>query len=1123
MKMYKIKILIIVLFAISLRIKAQENAISNVVPTSPTAASLGKYGKIPVSGYNGTMSYNIPLFTVKEGDITLPVSLSYCSNGVKPNQLSSWVGEGWNLMAGGVITREQHDQLDDRISTGYFETANIDIFERYWGQHDMERDIFYFNFMGYSGKFYRNNIGTNDNTYLFECSPNYNFKIEYTVVYPRLHVNQFIITTDDGVKYIFGYDALEIESDNNRAFEYTIKPNTNASHETSWIAANAWYLTKIKNQKGDSIELIYSSKDESGNKIQVKTTYQNEHRYEIGIDETLVKPINLGFMDDIGTSTWEVVNNDIITDIYPTYLSKIVTTHATVSFYNSEHPTTILGTKVRRLDKIEYHKNLTLSNDLEYDFHYISDYRLMLDYFEEKDNGGVNKKYDFVYYNEGENKIPLNITKKIDHWGYYNGNNNQSNSYIPYIIEEDEFGIEFYPQREPNEDVAKYDLLKTIVFPTEGKTNFFYESNKYKKVGHIQQESDYIGKLEFSDCSEEKIAGGVRISSIEYDPVNGEKEILNYSYGDGFLYQSPIYNYTTKIIYQNDFVSYYSGNYRNSLVELGSPHVSYPYVIENNGNGTIKTTYKSMADITDRFLVQHDVGDFEFQGVVITPTSKEYLRGKPTLIEYNDENGNPIKKIENVYGEVEKVLPSLKSWEWIGVGNFCTNYFNLPCSFTYLETQKETNYLENGEVITEVTYNYDQNNFQQAHNLFLLKSKNTIDSENNSEIINYKYSSDYSYVLENSNGTSATFDNASNAIKEMVDANIYNRLIETNKNLNDKINSGIINVYDKEQNQILLKETFKLETSEGIDSNVPLSEDLSDIQAQGALINQTFFWQNNFKKDSRLKRQLSFDNYDSYGNLLQYHKENDIPVSYIWGYKNTYPVAKIENGRENGKIIGDEVAYLSFEAGAYYGDDKDENNYWFINTVGAYVNKSITEPKSGNYCYQVDNGHYVPQRSFIPTGENTEYVYSIWVKSTTGVSGSIFCEFRNPTNGSLYSGTKSTSIPNTNGIWKKVELTLDLASIRQQNALASDAPLKLSFNFHKTAGTCYIDDIRFHPKGALMTTYTYDPLIGMTSETDPNGKTTYYEYDSFGHLEYIKDHKGNIIKHYNYHYANTNP
>ena len=56
----------------------------------------------------------------------------------------------------------------------------------------------------------------------------------------------------------------------------------------------------------------------------------------------------------------------------------------------------------------------------------------------------------------------------------------------------------------------------------------------------------------------------------------------------------------------------------------------------------------------------------------------------------------------------------------------------------------------------------------------------------------------------------------------------------------------------------------------------------------------------------------------------------------------------------------------------------------------------------------------------------------------------------------------------------------------------------------------------------MISTYTYSPLIGMTSQTDPNGVTTYYEYDSFGRLQYVKDDQGNILKMYDYHYRTGN-
>ncbi len=52
--------------------------------------------------------------------------------------------------------------------------------------------------------------------------------------------------------------------------------------------------------------------------------------------------------------------------------------------------------------------------------------------------------------------------------------------------------------------------------------------------------------------------------------------------------------------------------------------------------------------------------------------------------------------------------------------------------------------------------------------------------------------------------------------------------------------------------------------------------------------------------------------------------------------------------------------------------------------------------------------------------------------------------------------------------------------------------------------------------GAKVWSYTYAPLIGMSSETDPNGITTYYEYDNFQRLKYIKNQDRDIIKDYSY-------
>lgn len=56
---------------------------------------------------------------------------------------------------------------------------------------------------------------------------------------------------------------------------------------------------------------------------------------------------------------------------------------------------------------------------------------------------------------------------------------------------------------------------------------------------------------------------------------------------------------------------------------------------------------------------------------------------------------------------------------------------------------------------------------------------------------------------------------------------------------------------------------------------------------------------------------------------------------------------------------------------------------------------------------------------------------------------------------------------------------------------------------------------------AIVVTYTYKPFVGMASQTDPSGLTTYYAYDDFGQLKetYILDNNiKRIVKTYNYNY-----
>ena len=57
------------------------------------------------------------------------------------------------------------------------------------------------------------------------------------------------------------------------------------------------------------------------------------------------------------------------------------------------------------------------------------------------------------------------------------------------------------------------------------------------------------------------------------------------------------------------------------------------------------------------------------------------------------------------------------------------------------------------------------------------------------------------------------------------------------------------------------------------------------------------------------------------------------------------------------------------------------------------------------------------------------------------------------------------------------------------------------------------------PGSVHITTYTYDPYFGMTSEIDDSNLGTIYTYDTFGRLSAKYDVDYRKLEEYNYHYS----
>ena len=66
-----------------------------------------------VDEYTGRINMNVPIHTIEAGGVTIPINLNYSSDGIMVDEEASWVGLGWNLTGGGVVSQQILDKSDD--------------------------------------------------------------------------------------------------------------------------------------------------------------------------------------------------------------------------------------------------------------------------------------------------------------------------------------------------------------------------------------------------------------------------------------------------------------------------------------------------------------------------------------------------------------------------------------------------------------------------------------------------------------------------------------------------------------------------------------------------------------------------------------------------------------------------------------------------------------------------------------------------------------------------------------------------------------------------------------------------------------------------------------------------
>lgn len=1087
----------------------QDIAYPHVTPMTPNAAELAKYADYPVSYYTGTPNTSIPIYEIDADGFKLPISLNYHASGIRVDQEATWVGLGWSLDVGGRVSRTVNSADDFyRLSgndknfpyclKGYYDAPDINstnsnqyqtdgynacppVFAafRYDLIYDPEPDIFYYNLPGMNGKFI---LDKSRGAVLFDKS--HNLKIELTRD-ANTNAVTFKITDSEGNQHI--YDQREItknytgNSPLNKNQNNPTKFDDNVSSYIDWIPfrtvacddedpydyqafpqsaypmVTSWCLTKVITKHGREISFAYDTE------TQYLPTQESCEKYTYN------------------TQSW----------LYY-YRSKIVNTALRLKSIEGDFGRIEFNCSLRedikgdskKLDLISiYDARNSLIKSFKFDYTYFNDdytgspqyvhvfKRLKLNKLTEysASNVPLNGGHLFNYY---EGSFPAKNSKNVDYWGFQNGKYYGENYYIGLALSEDMRyeGV----RKDANFDKAIIGTLQKITYPARGAAEFKFESNVLSSYGFFNNYI-YDGQTNYTivdlpvynaystyPWDENTPSQAVHSFEVTTPQTKVRIKCSLTNWGGGI--KDPTYWY-------ND--SHYNplGRLRkisptaNTVYTYVCPNVYDPspeYYLDNQGLGT-------EVDIAEREF-SLDPGTYEFIAYKPPRDVEAYWRltlpppvipvGTPDPPYYG--GGIRISEIKtdaktrkfNYQTGLMLVEPVIY---YIGRRNGIPGHIG-GCVVQVSESRTPLSTFSRGNI---VGYDWVEE-YMTDEDGNISKTRYDFHNENESELFNDNFPDSPRYI-NYMNGLAKSVEKYKNNILVEKDEFLYNStygnyikafrdrgqhkfdrdILDYYYRVEWPLKSNHINTLNTDDGQSIVSETnyaynskdllqsvsqstsssqYNLEITEKMkypfDFSDPVSLSMVSKNMIGIPLEKETFrgaeklsaqktvykdWGSGLiapqvvqtSKDalSNMEDRIKYNAYDAKGNPLEAEQPGGMKVSYIWGYKHTQPIAKLEN-----------IAYSSIPT------------------------------------------------SLITAIQNT-------TDSATGTEAQI------------------------------------LASL---NALRNSTDTNI--------------------KKAMITTFTYKPLVGVTSIIDPKGQKTTYEYDSFGRLVSVKDHDGNLLSENKYNY-----
>lgn len=1119
----------------------------NVVPPSPEAQAFQKYGDIPVSYYTGVPNISIPLYSINEGDISVPISLSYHASGIKVAEEASRVGLGWVLNAGGVISRTVVGRDDfSQIASyhnGGIPTLNLGsqyVFPQYnlamegdninlynntsplnlntsfidpIGEvYDFEPDQYSYNFMGYSGQFI---LTPNKEVILAK-----NEKIKIQCM--DANAGSWEIWTPDGMHFYFE----EVE-------EYL-------DASSNMFIKSSWYLNKIVSPNGNQIDFLY---DDLGNQY--------------------VRP--LGYLQEIDTRQYATASGGAnCGGPYGSFnpvpvagkeykqkrLNSIIADLGTIDIIYGTREDLDGDSKIERIEIFKKENNIKSANP-------IKRFEFVHDYFQTNVNGQFNNTSEskkrlrlsslLEYGFDSSNAIPLspylfeyesniNLPSKTslsrDHWGYYNGKGNSS--LIPsFSTLQQSFTVEgligvMGTERDPSSNSMKAGSLKKITYPTGGSTEFFYESNEFDPqesnaniASYSQPYTDETNQFTYDNKGTLE-EGYLDFTDMYINPETGlpvpTEFTVKFRTSNGCNPNSSGYG--------NEFSYYELYDDNNVLIHritIGSPNVSCDgyFWVYNSSSGINEITlnqgtYRWVAYMPNVSDLQDLQVHYSYKGI-FTPNENG--------IKYYNAGGLRIKKIvdkDNINPENDRI----KEFFYNYTDDVNADGIDEEYSYGVLKSYPRYSYFDpqeiNGCFVTFLVrtsnstvplgsfpVGYSQVTVsEQGNGKTIYKYHNKPNVNLNYNWYSHPYGMDvpvrptYKPLIEDrfaglldeqinfkeSNGLFTKIREVKN-LYDVQGAHNFNNLYYGIELRRDFTGSTWSNNYDVAHVYPAMISNFVniVETSEKLYS----SEDINDF----IVINTTFDY--DYSSHLQLKNKTVTD---SKGNEIIsnfYYPDDVISISALGGPNlSTTEKAAIDALNSSNQHRVNEVV-------------QSEN---IVKKSGIEISKSFTRKE-----YEVLNNNLVAiskVKTLKGDFDNSLNPYQDRIEYTRyDLSGNLLEVSKTYGNSVCYIWGYSKEYPVA-----KIQ-NIDYGIIENLPGFG------VNFNLGDSGlSPSQETTLRTHPSmtGAMITTFSYNPLVGVTSVTDPRGETVFYEYDDHNRLKTVRDTESKLLKDYEYHYKGQN-